>query len=166
MGDANSGKTSLFAPIFGIIPSSRIARVTKQRSFNKAMIDEHTEVIFIDEATTNIMDVDDWKLLTQGGWTAIDRKFTTAKGFTNRCPMIITCQKELVFSREDQPAMDARLNTYKFKSLSNPDPKAYKWLKQHPVECIVWAMNNCPVSSERSPAAADLLGKREVLLCR
>ena len=67
VGEANSGKTSLFAPILGIIPGSRIARVTKQRSFNKAMIDEETEVIFIDEATVAIMDVDDWKLLTQGG---------------------------------------------------------------------------------------------------
>ena len=105
----NSGKTSLFAPVFGVIPMSRIARVTKQKSFNKAMIDDQTEIIFIDEATVGIMDVDDWKLLTQGGWTAHDRKFSTARGFINKCPMLITCQQELKFPKEDQPAMDAPL---------------------------------------------------------
>lgn len=106
------------------------------------MIDEETEVIFIDEATVNLMDIDDWKLLTQGGWTAHDRKFSTAKGFVNRCPMLMTCQKEMKFPPEDQGAMDARLNTYRFKSLPNKDPRAFEWLKSHPVECIVWAINH------------------------
>ena len=67
VGEANSGKTSLFAPIFSIVPPTNIARVTKQKSFNKTMIDEETEVILIDEATVNLMDIDDWKLLSQGG---------------------------------------------------------------------------------------------------
>ncbi|KAK3715632.1 hypothetical protein QZH41_008066 [Actinostola sp. cb2023] len=67
IGAADSGKTSLFAPLLSIIPPSNIARVTKQRNFNKAMITKETEVIFIDEAHVRIMDIDDWKLLTQGG---------------------------------------------------------------------------------------------------
>ena len=142
VGDANSGKTSLFAPILGVIPPSKIARVTKQKSFNKAMIDEQTEVIFVDEASVDIMDIDDWKILTQGGWTAHDRKFSTARGFVNRCPMLLTCQKELKFPKEDQPAMDARLNIYQFKRLPNKDPMAHEWLKTHPVECITWAINH------------------------
>ena len=119
------------------------------------MIDENTEVIFIDEATVNIMDIDDWKLLTQGGWTAIDRKFSTAKGFINRCPMLITCQKELTFPKQDQPAMDARLNIYKFQSLSKPDPKAFEWLKNHPIDCIVWAMNH---ATEEEPLTTVSIG--------
>ena len=119
------------------------------------MIDDQTEVIFIDEATVNIMDMDDWKLLTQGGWTAHDRKFSTARGFNNRCPMLITCQTELKFSKEDQPAMDARLNVYKFKSLSNKDPQAFQWLKTHPVECIVWAIEHARVND---PAAIVATG--------
>lgn len=50
VGPANSGKTSLFAPILGIVNPRKLARVTKQREFNKSMITEETEVIFIDEA--------------------------------------------------------------------------------------------------------------------
>ena len=48
------------------------------------MIDETTEVIILDEATVEMMDIDDWKLLTQGGWTAHDVKYTTARGFVNK----------------------------------------------------------------------------------
>ena len=64
--------------------------------------------------------------------------------------MLIASQKELVFSHDDQTAMDARLNTYKFVALSRPDPKAYEWLRNHPVDCIVWAIQNCR-EREQSP---------------
>ena len=65
VGDANSGKTSLFFPLLGIIHHSNVATITKQRTFNKAMIDKFTELIFIDEASVSTMDIDDWKTLTQ-----------------------------------------------------------------------------------------------------
>lgn len=84
--DANSGKTSLFQPVLGLIHHSNIATVTKQKAFNKAMINKTTEVIFIDEASISTMEIDDWKILTQGGYTAADVKYQTAKSFINRCP--------------------------------------------------------------------------------
>ena len=63
IGASDSGKTSLFSPVFQIVPLSRIARVTKQKSFNKSMIDSSTEVIFLDEAYNNLLDIDDWKII-------------------------------------------------------------------------------------------------------
>ena len=36
------------------------------------MITNNTGVIFIDEATESTLDVDDWKVLTQGGYAAYD----------------------------------------------------------------------------------------------
>ena len=48
IGASDSGKTSLFSPVFQIVPLSRIARVTKQKSFNKSMIDSSAEVIFLE----------------------------------------------------------------------------------------------------------------------
>ena len=59
VGEADSGKTSLFYPILGLMHHSNVATVTKQKVFNKAIIDMHTEVIFIDEATPSTLDVDD-----------------------------------------------------------------------------------------------------------
>ena len=65
VGAANSGKTSLFFPIQGLIHHGNIATVTKQCAFNKAMITPFTEVIFIDEADESALDIADWKILTQ-----------------------------------------------------------------------------------------------------
>ena len=106
VGEADSGKTSLFYPILELMHHSNVATVTKQKVFNKAMINKHTEVIFIDEATPSTLDVDDWKILTQGGYTACDVKYRTARSFFNRCPMFMTAQQKLAFNPEDQQAME------------------------------------------------------------
>ena len=104
------GKTSLFFPIQGLIHHGNIATVTKQRAFNKAMITPFTEVIFIDEADESALDIADWKNLTQGGYTAHDVKYQTAKAFMNKCPMLVTAQHELNFGATHQPAMDRHLS--------------------------------------------------------
>ena len=53
------------------------------------MITSFTEVIFIDEASESTLDIGDWKVLTQGGYSAHDVKYQTAKAILNKCPMII-----------------------------------------------------------------------------
>ncbi|CAH3036517.1 unnamed protein product, partial [Porites lobata] len=108
VGDANSGKTSLFMPILGLIHHGNVATVTKQKAFNKSMITPFTEVIFIDEATECTLDIDDWRILTQGGYAAHDVKYQSARAFINRCPMLITSQRKLEFGPADQPAMERR----------------------------------------------------------
>ena len=75
IGASDSGKMSLFSPVFQIVPLSRIARITKQKSFNKSMIDSSTEVIFLDEAYMNLFDIDDWKIICQGRFTSHDVKW-------------------------------------------------------------------------------------------
>ena len=139
IGESGSGKTSLFFPVFAIVKPEAIAKVTKQKCFNKSLIGPDTQVIFLDEASEKTMDVDDWKLLTQGGFTAHDSKYAKSRGFVNKCPMIITCQREMRFEGEDRKAMDARLNKYYFKSLPSLDRNATRWLQRHAMDCIVWA---------------------------
>ena len=151
VGDSNSGKTSLFFPIQGLVHHGNIATVTKQRAFNKAMITPFTEVIFIDEADEGVLDIADWKILTQGGYTAHDVKYQTAKAFINRCPMLVTAQRKLEFGAVHQPAMDRRLQTYYFKSLPNPKKKAAAWLKKNAMECVVWA-------AEKAKSCEDVAG--------
>ena len=113
------------------------------------MIKDDTEVIFIDEATPATLDIDDWKTLTQGGFAAYDVKYRTAKSFVNKCPMIITSQQPLKFDPSDQPAMDRRLRTYKFRSLPTANKRAASWLKRNPMECIAWAASVvCKVDDE------------------
>ena len=153
VGDANSGKTILFLPILALVHHSNIATVTKQRAFNKAMITKSTEVIFIDEASTSTMDIDDWKILTQGGYTVCDVKYQTARSFINRCPMLITAKQKLHFKAEDQPAMDRRLRNYTFKSLPAPKKRAADWLRKHPMECVAWAAKNARRTEEEEDSS-------------
>lgn len=159
VGDANSGKTSLFFPILGLVHHGNVATVTKQRAFNKSMISKFTEVIFIDEATESTLDLDDWKTLTQGGFSAHDVKYQAAKSFINRCPMIITSQRKLDFGPSDQPAMDRRLSTYEFRSLPNPQKSAATWLRNHPMDCVLWATEKAKTrrrdDGEEDPVETD-----------
>ena len=151
IGEADSGKTSVFSPIQGVVHARKIAKVTKQREFNKAMIDDECEVVFLDEVHAKLMDVDNWKILTQGGWTAHDEKYKSSKGFVNKCPILIAGQSDLDFgTQEDNDAMDVRLKRYRFKKLPSPDPAAFSWLREHAAECIIWAMNNAAGSQDRT----------------
>ncbi|KAK3737765.1 hypothetical protein QZH41_002735 [Actinostola sp. cb2023] len=164
IGPSNSGKTSLFMATNRIIDPSKVARVTKQREFNKAMIDEDTELINLDEARVELMEIDDWKIITQGGWTAHDRKWKTAKGFLNKAPIFITCQKELDFgSTEDNEAMNNRLNKYKFKTLPVVDKEAAKWIKDHPMDCITWAALQCPAPQLDDHNVIDCMAENQGL---
>ena len=155
VGDANSGKTSLFFPIQGLVHHGNIATVTKQRAFNKAMINPSTEVIFIDEATEKTLDIDDWKVLTQGGYTAHDVKYQTARAFINKCPMSITAQHKLDFGPADQPAMERRLRTYNFKHLARTKKTAAAWLKKHAMDCVVWAAEKAKACEGDSESEND-----------
>ena len=155
VGDANSGKTSLFFPILCLIHHGNVATVTKQRAFNKSMITPYTEVIFIDETTEKTLDMDDWKILTQGGYAAHDVKYRNARAFINRCPMLITSQRKLDFGPADQPAMDRRLRTYTFRSLPQPKKRASAWMKKHTMDCVIWAAQTAKAPEEDEESADE-----------
>ena len=95
------------------------------------MIDSQTEVIFLDEAHRD--------LRCQGGFTSHDVKWKKAEGFHCRARMYITSQQEMDFGDAHNDAMNRRLNKYYFNSLLNVDPEANKWLREHVMDCIVWA---------------------------
>ena len=155
VGEPDSGKTSLFYPILRLIHHSNAATVTKQKVFKKAMIGKNTEVIFIDGATPSTLDVDDWKILTQGGYTACDVKYKTAKSFFNRCPLFMPAQQKLQFKEEDQQGMDRRLRYYFFKRLSSPKKQTAQWLRKHPMECVVWAASKARVDTDEEESSDD-----------
>jgi len=162
IGAANSGKTSLFQPIVGLVHHGYMATIAKQRVFNKAMINHFTEVIFVDEANPSKLDIDDWKILTQGGYTACDVKYQTAKSFINRCPMLLTAQKKLDFGPEDQAAMDRKLKNCVFKSLPNPRKKAAEWLGKHSMDCIVLASTKTRPTTDQEEISESSLGEEQI----
>ena len=104
------------------------------------MVDEDTQIIFLDEAYAKLMDPDDWKILTQGGLTAHDRKYKTSSLAVIRCPMFITCQTDMDFGKVHNIAMEARLRKFFFKSLTTPRVAGVQeFLRANAMDCIVWA---------------------------
>ena len=138
IGSPDSGKTSLFSPVFLIIPLSRISHITKQKSFNKAMINNLTEVIFLNEPYAGLLGIDDWKVICQGGFTSHDTKWKKAQGFHCSVTMYITCQVEMV-----QLTMKLWTNACKYhlKSLPRVEPEANKWPRKHAMDCTVSGHN-------------------------
>ena len=114
--------------------------ITKQKAFNKSLVDQNTQVIFMDEAHVKLLDADDWKVLTQGGLTAHDRKYKDSRPQEIRCPLFITCQTELDFGEDHNATMDARLRKFYFKSLNTPPVSGIQQsLRERAMDSIVWA---------------------------
>ncbi len=61
--------------LFYVFVFRYIAMITKQKAFNKSLLDENTQVIFMNEAHVGLLELDDRKILTQGGLIAHDRKY-------------------------------------------------------------------------------------------
>ena len=86
------------------------------------------------------MEPDDWKILTQGGMTAHDRKYKTSSLKVIRCPMFITCQTDMDFGKHHNTAVEARLRKVFFKSLTAPRVAGVQeFLRDSAMDCIVWA---------------------------
>ena len=127
------------------------------------MIDSSTEVIFLDEAYANLLDIDDWKIICQGGFTSHDVKWKQAKGFHCRASMYITCQQEMDFGQAHNDAMNRRLHKYYFKSLPHVDPEANHWLREHAMDCIVWAQKMAATDSSAALTERVLAGRDDGL---
>ena len=128
--------------------------MTKQKVFNKSMITPFTEGIFIDEATKRTLDIDDWKILSQGGYAAHNVKYQSPRAFINRCPIMITSQRKLEFGPADQPSMERRLRTYTFRSLPRPK-KVSNCMRTHPMDCVPWAVQKAEEAENEDESEDD-----------
>jgi len=56
--------------------------------------------------------------------------------------MFIICQEEMDFGEDHNAAMNVRLRKFHFKTLRSPTVAgATEFLKEHTMDCIVWACN-------------------------
>ena len=55
-------QTPLILAVTGIV-FRYIAMITKQKSFNKGLVDQQCQVIFLDEANAGMLHPDDWTVL-------------------------------------------------------------------------------------------------------
>ena len=57
------------------------------------MMDEYTELIFIDEWSENILDISNIKTLFQGGWMVKSIKHQDAQTSDNKTGIYLTCNE-------------------------------------------------------------------------
>ena len=90
VGPKDSGKTSWVAPFHGIIPIRRIATITREKQFSAQSIDENTQLIFMDEWTSDSLDAETAKKLLQGGYYVTPIKHKGPNAIIIKCPFFIT----------------------------------------------------------------------------
>ena len=75
---------------------------------------------------------------------APDRKFKSSRAMNIRCPMFITFKSDMDFGDVHNAAMEVRLRKFNFRTLKSPPVAGVQtFLKEHAMDCIVWATKVC-----------------------
>jgi hypothetical protein len=101
-GPRDSGKTSRCNVFHRIIPPECIASVTNEGQFSAAMITETTQMVIIDEWSSNRMQSDLAKTVLQGGWMVTSVKHGPPRCVNNNSPFYITTNNVPDFRKEDE----------------------------------------------------------------
>ena len=119
-GTNNSGKSSWARIFFGLMNMSKIVWVTKEKTFGLSMVDEDTDLIFIDEWSENTLEIVNIKTLFQGGWMVKSVKHQDAQLFDNKTGIYLTFNELPEFGVE-QPNVDRRI--FVLHTTELPEPK-------------------------------------------
>ena len=139
-GVNNSGKSSWSRIFFVLMNRSKIVSVTKEKTFGLSMVDEDTELIFIDEWSENTLDISNVKTLFQGGWMVKSVKHQDAQTFDNKAGIYLTCNELPNFGVE-QPNVDRRISVFHTTELPEPKCEAPQCFEDNPMECLIWMIN-------------------------
>ena len=83
---------------------------------------------------------------------APDRKFKSCRAMNVRCPMFNTCQSDMDFGDVHNAAMEVRLRKFHFRTLKSPPVAGVQtFLKEHAMDCIVWATKVAVIPDDELP---------------
>ena len=139
-GPRDSGKTSWACVLHRIIPSNRIASITKERQFSASMINDETELVIIDDWSGQTMDSDLAKTLLQGRWFVTAIKHEQPKSVWNNSPFYITTNSVPDFGEESEN-VERRISVFHTQALPITTAGMDKWMFDNAMDCLVWAAN-------------------------
>ncbi|XP_066928609.1 uncharacterized protein [Clytia hemisphaerica] len=129
-GESDSGKTSWAAPFDGIISTENIAGVTQEGKFAGHLINNQTELVFMDEWTVNSLSCEDAKRILQGGLVMLAQKHASATKVMYNSGFFITTNVLPNFGISlDHDAVYSRLKVFMTKPLPKKDSSVTKWLR-------------------------------------
>lgn len=140
VGASDSGKTSWANVFFGIIPRERIAVLTKEQTFGASMIEDDTELLYLDEWNKEMMSDDLLKTVLQGGFFPQAVKHSSPKMQEMNAGVYMTCNKLPDYGTE-QLNIERRLYICETTQLREKTPEAPRWIKENAMRCIVWIAN-------------------------
>ena len=65
--------------LFGLTHPENIATISKEKTFGLSMINDHTQLVFIDEMNADLLPADLAKIFLQGGMLTVSRKHANAE---------------------------------------------------------------------------------------
>ncbi len=128
----DSGKTSwaCICVFHRIIPSDRIASITKEGKFSASMINDATELVIIGDWCGAMMQSDLAKTLLQGGWLVTALKHQQPKCVWNNSPFYIITNHVPDFGEESEN-VERRITVFETKSLATTTPGVDNWIFQN-----------------------------------
>lgn len=136
-GPKDSGKTSWLNVLLGVIPSKRVAAITSEKQFAASMIDENTELVFMDEWSENTLNSDMAKTVLQGGMMVKSIKHQSPSIVDNSSPFYITTNCVPHFGIEEENVR-RRITCFETESLPSTVVGADKWMRKNSMACIRW----------------------------
>ena len=138
-GVRDCGKTSIAGPILELIPPECVASITCEKNqFSTSMLKPTTMLTFVDEFTGDHLDAATAKNVLQGGFMVTADKHKSGRAFENHSMFYFTAQQEPNWGLEDEN-VKRRLMIFKMKALPTTHGNVAQWLREHAVECIIWA---------------------------
>ena len=140
VGAADSGKTSWANIFFGIIPRENIAILTKEQTFGASMIEDDTELLYLDEWSKEMLPDDLLKTVLQGGYFPQAVKHSAPKMQDMNAGVYMTCNR-LPDYKEEQANIDRRLYVCETSELLEKCPEAPMWIRNNSMKSIAWMAN-------------------------
>ena len=140
VGAKDSGKTSWAKVFFGIVPKEKIAVLTKEGNFGASMIEDDTELLWVDEWTKEMMSEDLLKTMLQGGYFAQAIKHSQPKMQSMQAGVYLTCNKIPDYGAEQENIL-RRLYICHSTELEEKVNDAPQWIEENAMRCLIWMAN-------------------------
>ena len=105
------------------------------------MTNSDTQLVFLDEWSTEHLQSDTAKLLLQGSVMISAVKYEKARIFIDNSAFYITTNNVPNFGKDEDSNVKRRLKIFETKSMQNPSSKIEPWYRQNSVHCIAWTAN-------------------------
>ena len=137
VGEKNSGKTSWSKVFFGLMPKEKIAVLSKEKNFGSSMIENDTELLWVDEWKKEMLSEDTIKTMMQGGFFCQAVKHESPKMQNMQAGVYITCNEIPDYGKE-QANVELRLYICRTKALKNTCLDAPRWIQENAMKCLLW----------------------------